>query len=169
MGRPLTDRRNYWSSDHRHLLFWAAGKVNAWRREHGLATMDPWDLATEGWLRMVRRCKGRAELRPACGNLVRAMMSYCKRMDVKQGIRLDERIDVPAPGDETARIDALDALVSVCRTPEDEAGLKAASEMVVKGLCHNESKQRTGVTYERVRQRKNKFLKTACDRLAACA
>jgi len=131
--------------------------------------MDPWDLATEGWLRMVRRCKGPEELRLTYNNLLREMMSYCKRMDVGRGISLDERMDVAAPGDETARIDALDALASVCRTAEDEAGLKAAFEFAVRGLNHKESKQRTGVTYERVRQRKNKFLKTACDRLAACA
>lgn len=165
----MTDRRNYWTPDHRYLLFWAAGRVNAWRRERGLPTMDPWDLATEGWLRMLRRCKGREDLRPTSGNLLREMMSYCKRMDANKGMSLNEHMGVPAPGDETARIDALDALTSVCRTEEDEAGLKAAFEISVRGLGRAESKRRMGVTYERVRQRKNKFLKTARDRLAACA
>ena len=55
-GRPITNRLNYWSDDHRYLLAKLAGDVSKSAfRQFGMR-IDPWDLIIEGWRCHLRKC-----------------------------------------------------------------------------------------------------------------
>jgi hypothetical protein len=75
MGRPLKDKRMFYSEDHRYVLAFCARKAQYVLRNEGCFCYTE-ELMTEGWWKCLRRCNTESELRKAISNCIRTMIAY---------------------------------------------------------------------------------------------
>lgn len=165
MGRPLKDKRNYWSDDHRYLLAWAAQRTNRWLVRHDCAPMDPWDLMIEGWRRSLRYCRTTEELRQAAGQMFISMMNYARDEAFRSRETQWQQHDEIECDGEAEQIEARDTLVALLRACVNERNFTAAAQTTGLGLTLDEAGLRMGLCGERVRQLRKEFLAEARTKL----
>ena len=74
-GRPLKDKRMYYSDEHRFVLAFCAAKANRFLGYQFQFTVDPEELMEQGWWQCLRR-RPPGQLRPAISHTIRAMIRW---------------------------------------------------------------------------------------------
>ncbi len=160
MGRPMTNFKNYWSEDHRHLLAYAASRANRAIMARGGQCLDPWDLMIVGWYHCARRCRDSDHLRMATAHIISVMIKYGMGVPIKEQI-LPEKCDFPLAVNSTNNsTETLDILSFIVHNPKDPKFIMAAKHIGL-GVPYKEIGREFNLSGERVRQLINEFIEEA--------
>lgn len=109
-GKPVRDRRMYYSDEHRYVLAFCARLANRILQDRASVLVDPEELMAEGWWRCLRH-REPGDLRPAIRHTVCVMVHYAVEFYVarygrprahgivdKEGRLAVENLPLPAPG-----------------------------------------------------------------------